>query len=98
MIVSELFDTMMNSNSDDEEPKMSRLLRLAQKFNCFYLNGKCCCADPVVGRISCPFSCGDAACLPRIDCIKSIAAQVSAQQQMLQIRARSAPELKLCLR
>ncbi|KAL9692314.1 hypothetical protein quinque_005476 [Culex quinquefasciatus] len=30
---------MMNSNSDDEEPKMSRLLRLAQKFNCFYLNG-----------------------------------------------------------
>lgn len=47
MIVSELFDTMMNSNSDDEEPKMSRLLRLAQKFNCFYLNGKCCCADPV---------------------------------------------------
>lgn len=30
---------MMNNSSDDEEPKMSRLLRLAQKFNCFYLNG-----------------------------------------------------------
>lgn len=25
--------------SDEDEPKMSRLLKLAQKFNCFYLNG-----------------------------------------------------------
>lgn len=29
----------MSANISDEEPKMSRLLKLAQKFNCFYLNG-----------------------------------------------------------
>ncbi|XP_058818289.1 uncharacterized protein LOC131681497 [Topomyia yanbarensis] len=30
---------MSVNNTGDEEPKMSRLLKLAQKFNCFYLNG-----------------------------------------------------------
>ncbi|XP_050078002.1 uncharacterized protein LOC126564920 [Anopheles maculipalpis] len=29
----------MTSASDEPDPKMSRLLKLAQKFNCFYLNG-----------------------------------------------------------
>ncbi|XP_055641301.1 uncharacterized protein LOC129778435 [Toxorhynchites rutilus septentrionalis] len=29
----------MSATTSDEAPKMSRLLKLAQKFNCFYLNG-----------------------------------------------------------
>lgn len=29
----------MNTDVSDKAPKMSRLLKLAQKFNCFYLNG-----------------------------------------------------------
>ncbi|XP_058126206.1 uncharacterized protein LOC131287857 [Anopheles ziemanni] len=29
----------MTTASDEPDPKMSRLLKLAQKFNCFYLNG-----------------------------------------------------------
>lgn len=46
--------------SDDDVVKMSRLLKLAQKFNCFYLKGKLCSPAPVPP----PFERADTSSLP----------------------------------
>lgn len=83
----------MSANiSDDEEPKMSRLLKLAQKFNCFYLNGKytrarkeiMCLRKKALQISSHPSS--ESEC----DCIKSIA----MWGQMAKLWVNNIPPLK----